>query len=67
MIQLSINDSPTTVPEGSTIADIVREHGINVQEVAVMVGDTIIPRSAYASTLLTAGDRVEMLSFIGGG
>ena len=67
MIQLSINNVPREMPEGSTLADIVQHAGIDVREVAMMVNDAIIARSAYANTVLKHGDSVEMLSFIGGG
>ena len=67
MLQLTINGEARTLPSGSTLADMVGAYGVDIREVAVMKGDTIIPRSAYANTALENGDVIELVSFIGGG
>lgn len=67
MLQLTINGETRHLPAGSTVADIIRDARIDVREVAIMVGERIIARSAYGVTVLHSGDAVEMVSFIGGG
>lgn len=67
MLQLTINGKPGEMPPQSTIADMVNTLGVDVREIAIMRGDTIVPRSAYASTALAEGDAIELVTFIGGG
>lgn len=49
------------------VAELVSCLGLDVRKVAVERNLEIVPRSLYAQTRLSAGDRVEIVHFIGGG
>ena len=51
----------------ATIADLVTQLQLDLRKVAVERNLTIIPRSAYATTPINDGDRIEIVGFIGGG
>lgn len=67
MLQLTINGKPSEMPPGSTMADIVAALNVDVREIAMMRGDSIVARSKYAETALAEGDVIELVTFIGGG
>ena len=49
------------------VADLVRERGAAPARVAVVLNDAVLPAAARATTRLTNGDRVELLTFVAGG
>ena len=49
------------------IASLVAALGLDGRKVAVERNLEIVPRSAYAATVLCDGDRIEIVHFIGGG
>jgi sulfur carrier protein len=50
-----------------TIAALVGALGLDARKVAVERNLEIVPRSTYADTALADGDRIEIVTFIGGG
>ncbi len=46
---------------------LIQELGANPDAVAIMLNDLIIPKAERAGISLKGGDRVEVLSFMGGG
>ena len=54
------------VRDGS-VADLVRELALEGKRIAVELNGEIVPRSRYAQTRLSAGDRLEVVSAVGGG
>ena len=49
------------------VAALVTALGLDARKVAVERNLEIVPRSAYALTTLSDGDRIEIVHFIGGG
>ena len=66
--QISINGIGKTV-EASTIAEILREEGVddNAPFVAVAVNGAVVPRREWKSAQLAAGDAVEIVKPVSGG
>jgi sulfur carrier protein len=52
---------------GATVADLVREMGLEGKRIAVERNGAIVPRSRYAETPLENGDRLEIVGAVGGG
>jgi len=50
-----------------SLARFVEGLGLDVRKVAVERNLEIVPRSAYAATILGDGDRLEIVNFVGGG
>ena len=46
---------------------LLQEQGYRSNLVAVELNGAIVKRSEYGSTMLTAADRLEIVSFVGGG
>ena len=67
-MNLLVNGDATEVPEEVTIDEIVTGAGARGRRgVAVALNGAVVPRGEWASKRLTEGDRVEVLSAIGGG
>jgi thiamine biosynthesis protein ThiS len=66
-IRIALNGEPHDVPEGASVADMLGLLGLAAPKVAVERNLEIVPRSTWATTPLAAGDRLEVVHFIGGG
>jgi sulfur carrier protein len=66
-LQIQVNGLPRDCRSGSTVGDLLRELDIKTERVAVELNLEILDRKDFDLRSLNAGDRVEILSFIGGG
>lgn len=66
-MRLLLNGEERDVAGVVTIADLVASLGLDARKVAVERNLEIAPRSTYADTVLSDGDRIEIVTFIGGG
>ena len=66
-IDLVINGHPRRVPEGSTVAQLIAELGLSGKPVAVERNREVVPRAQHPTTVLADGDRLEVVTFVGGG
>jgi sulfur carrier protein len=66
-IDVVINGKPRTVAEGTTVLALLGELGLGDKRVAVERNLEVIPRAQHATTTLTDGDRLEVVTFVGGG
>lgn len=61
-----LNGQPRQV-SAATVAELLREIGLDTRKVAVERNEEIVPRSTYAAAMLAPGDQFEIVHFIGGG
>ncbi len=66
-IRIHVNGEARDWHRGATVADLLRELAITTERVAVELNLEILDRTMFAQRLLKEGDRVEIMSFIGGG
>ena len=66
-VEISVNGKVRQVAEGTTVAALIAELGLAGKPVAVEMNRTIVPRAQHATTTLAAGDRLELVTFVGGG
>ncbi len=66
-MNLEVNGEVRDVPEGSTVADLLRQLDLTPDRVAVEVSLEILDREEFPRRELREGDRVEIMSFMGGG
>jgi sulfur carrier protein len=67
MIRVVVNGEPHEVPAGTTVADLVVRLGLGDRRVAVERNREVVPRATHADTTLDDGDRLELVTFVGGG
>jgi len=66
-MEVIINGETRTVADGTTVAQLIVELGLGDRRVAVERNREVVPRAQHGSTVLAAGDRVELVTFVGGG
>ena len=66
-LEITVNGEAVQLPAGSTVAKLVAARGLRPEQVAVEVNREIVPRATHADHALTAGDRVEIVTMVGGG
>ncbi len=66
-MRLTVNGETRAFESVTDLAALVEQLGLDSRKVAVERNLEIVPRSAYALTRLTEGDRIEIVHFIGGG
>jgi sulfur carrier protein len=67
-VQLLVNGSPAPLPSPATVAGLVAAlPGAGPRGIAVAVNGEVVPRSAWNTTGLHPGDRVEVLTAAQGG
>ena len=67
LMKVTINGVARYFSEGMSLSDLLESHGFAGKKVAIERNEEIVPRSAFASTLLSDGDRMEIVHFVGGG
>ena len=68
-LKVTLNGELRELPDGATIADAVEAVGAPAdgRGVAAAVDGEVVPRGSWASHVLTADDRVEVLQAVQGG
>jgi sulfur carrier protein len=69
-MQLIINGQTReleTLHEGSTVAELVATLAMQADRVALERNGAIVPRTEWSQTPIAAGDRMEIVHFVGGG
>lgn len=66
MIELQVNGEckHTAAP---TVAALLAELGLAGQAVAVEVNQAVVPKKQHAQTVLKQGDKLELVTLVGGG
>jgi sulfur carrier protein len=66
-ITISVNGESRTSRPGATVADLLRELGLEGGRVAIERNLEILPRPKWSETFVDSGDRYEIVQFVGGG
>ena len=64
---LTVNGESAELRDGSCVAELLEPYKIKRDRVAVEVNLDIVPKASYDSHVLNAGDKVEIVQFVGGG
>lgn len=67
LLRITVNDEPRTMPSPSTVQDLVASLGLRPDQVAVERNKVLVRRAEHATTVLCDGDRLEVVTFFGGG
>jgi thiazole synthase len=67
MLHLTINGEPHDFPEALTVSDLLRQLGFDPRKTAVEVNEAVVPAVRRAEHQLAEGDRIEVVTFVGGG
>ncbi len=66
-LNVTVNDERRALPAGTTVSDLLALLDLRVDLVAVERNGEIVPKARHAETPLREGDRLEVVTFVGGG
>ena len=66
-LAIRVNGEHRRVPRGLSIAQLLKELGLDPLRVAVERNLDVVPRSSLADVLVEDGDSFELVHFVGGG
>jgi len=66
-MRIHVNGEPRDVESGATIERLLAALGVDKRRIAVEKNREIVPRAEHATTPLVDGDRVEIVTMVGGG
>lgn len=66
-MRILLNGDYAETSEGATVDSLLRQLGISRERVAVELNAEIVPKADYEKQLLSDGDRIEIVHFVGGG
>jgi sulfur carrier protein len=64
---ITVNSNAREVPDESTLLMLIEALGFGQNRVAVEVNTDLVVKAAWPAHTLKANDRVEIVSFVGGG
>jgi len=67
LMMVIVNSEPVELPPGTTVADLVSRSPRERSACAVEVNRRVVPRKDHGSHVLRDGDRVELVTLVGGG
>jgi thiamine biosynthesis protein ThiS len=66
-IQIILNGRDREVPAGTTVSGLLRDLSLPATRVAVERNAEIVRKPAFDTTEIGAGDRLEIVTLVGGG
>ena len=67
MPSIVLNGEPHDLEDGATVLDVLQAHGLKSAQVAMELNRQIVPRDKHAAQSLASNDRLEIVTFVGGG
>lgn len=66
-VLVTINGREEALPQGLTVAELLERRGIHTALVAVEQNGRILRKGEFPATAIAAGDKLEIVHFVGGG
>jgi len=66
-VQIHINGQTRELPESMSVLELLEQLNLKPRRVAVERNKRIVRRASFAEALLGEGDRVEIVTLVGGG
>jgi sulfur carrier protein len=66
-MKITVNGTTREIPEGTTLKALVELLELKGDRIACERNLDVVPRAIYAETKLAEGDKLEIVTFVGGG
>ncbi len=66
-MQIVLNGETREIDGPVSVAELIAQLGLEPRRVAIEVNEKLVRRSEYEQTRLCEGDRVEIVTLVGGG
>jgi sulfur carrier protein len=67
MIEISVNGEWVSIDEPMTVEQVLETVEVPPNYLAVEVNGEVVPREDYVSHRIEAGDKIELVTLVGGG
>ncbi|EMI46052.1 MULTISPECIES: sulfur carrier protein ThiS [Pirellulaceae] len=67
MIRITVNGKPTEVDRPMSIDELIKSVEVPKNYLAVEVNEDVVPREQHGEYVVNEGDRVEVVTLVGGG
>jgi sulfur carrier protein len=67
IVRVQINGRDEQVEPGTSVAQLVQRYQLQPRHVAVEINCDLVPRASFESTTVHEGDRIEIVTLVGGG
>jgi len=64
---ITVNGKQIQLTSEMSVADYLEENNYQINRIAVEMNEEILPKYSYSETMLKDGDRLEIVTFVGGG
>lgn len=64
---ITVNGKQIQLTSEMSVADYLEQNNYKVNRIAVEMNEEILPKYSYSETMLKDGDRLEVVTFVGGG
>ena len=66
-MQVVLNGDFAETVDGASVEMLLKQLGVSRERVAVELNGDIVPKADYEKQLLSNGDNIEIVHFVGGG
>ncbi len=66
-LAITVNGQSRPLPNPATLLAVLEEAGVAGRPIAVELEGEVVPRGQFGECLLTGGERIEIVTFVGGG
>lgn len=66
-MQIHVNGAPREIEPGTTLAQLIAALALKTDRIAAERNLELVPRAEYPRTVLVDGDKLEIVTFVGGG
>lgn len=64
---ITVNGKQIQLTSEVSVADYLEQNNYQINRIAVEMNEEILPKYSYSETMLKDGDRLEVVTFVGGG
>ena len=64
---ITVNGKQIQLASEMSVADYLEQNNYQIKSIAVELNEEILPKYSYSDTMLKDGDRLEVVTFVGGG
>lgn len=66
-MQVTVNGQDERIAKDLSVSDLLAGRGLHPIRVAVEINEELVPRKTFDQTTIRDGDRIEIVTFVGGG
>jgi sulfur carrier protein len=64
---ITVNGKQIQLTSEMSVADYLEQNNYQINRIAVEMNEEILPKYSYSETMFKDGDRLEVVTFVGGG